>query len=146
MARSHNSPLRGISFLLSLLPAPGLSSDPKPRLPLLCPATGPRHLYSNNSFKLRSKVCTTKAENLESTKPCDREFGFTIHSNRLNLDKRWALLLARPYFLVLLKFLNREGFNMTTQPPTPALKPSLPWWTVKPLWWSVFSWPREWHY
>ena len=31
------------------------------KLSLFCPATGCRHLYSTNSFKLRSKVCTTKA-------------------------------------------------------------------------------------
>jgi hypothetical protein len=30
-------------------------------LPLFCPITRYRHLYSTNGFKLRSKVCTTKA-------------------------------------------------------------------------------------
>lgn len=45
----------------SLLSPRGLSPDPKPQeqkphLPLLCPAIGCRHLYSTNSFILRSRV------------------------------------------------------------------------------------------
>jgi hypothetical protein len=53
--------------LKCLLPSPlGLCLRPQPQelkscLPLFCSATGCRHLYSTNSFKLRSKVCTTKA-------------------------------------------------------------------------------------
>lgn len=38
------------------------------------------------------------------------------------------------YFLVMLKFLNREGFNMTDHPaPTPVLKPSPTMINCKPL-------------
>lgn len=64
------------SWSLSLIPSSETEALP---LSLFCTATGCSHLYSTNSFKLRSKICTTKASIQENSlgswgEPWDTEF------------------------------------------------------------------------
>ena len=81
----------------SLLSLCGPASDPKPGgskpcLSLFCPAIGCRHLYSTNSFKLRSKftyhilVYMRISWCLEATRPWGPVFIITVHSNRPSLS------------------------------------------------------------
>jgi hypothetical protein len=65
-------------FLLLLPPSIKLKTHLFP----IPPVIGCSHFYLTNSFKLRNKVCTTKAGNLQV-----QILAFTMCSNRPNLNK-----------------------------------------------------------
>lgn len=69
------------------------------------PTSIPSSNYSINNFKLRGKVCTTKAgcETLEASRPWDIEFSITTHSSRPNRNRWhhmvswWHHMCSQPY-------------------------------------------------